>query len=82
MTTFSMAKSPWALVLFFFFFRYHFFMLYQERERALHFHWNFHKDKGDSQNFVWNNSISTKLEKVERTLILNPYINLADGVSF
>ena len=47
---------------------------------GVHFHWNFITDIVKHYYFIWNNIISTKLKKVERTIILNPYLNLS-GVS-
>ena len=79
---FVMAKHPRVFSFFYFFLRYHFFSLYQDTHVPLRFAWNYIKDKGESQNFVWNNSISTKYIKEERNYNLNPYLKLADGVSF
>ena len=80
-----MAKTPRGCLFFsflFFFFRYHFFSLYRETPVPLHFHSNYNLDKKKYKYFMWNNSILTKFIKEERTLILNPYIKLVDGVSF
>ena len=82
MTTISMAKHPRVFSFFYFFLRYHFFLLYQETPVPLHFVWKILMCRVSSIIRTWNNSIPTKDKKEERTLILNPYINLSRGVSF
>lgn len=81
-----MAKHPrvFSFFLFFpsFFSLSFFFFIYRETRREVHFIWNYIIDKRNTLRFMWNNSISTKFKKVERTLILNPYIKLLGGLSF
>ena len=78
MTNIIMAKCPWALlqrvvVSFFYFFFFStrqggtpLFRLENRTDIVKHYY------------FIWNNSISTKLKKVERTIILNPYLSLSE----
>lgn len=76
---FIMASFPWETSFFYFIY---FFLLKGEREEPVHFHWNYNLDKKNTLRFMWNNSISTKFKKEERTYNFHPYINLAEGVSF
>jgi len=73
MLTNIMAKSPRAFV--FSFFSSIPRMIYST-PRPVHFQWNFYKYKVDIVNFVWNNSISTKLQKRRNKITQYPYINL------
>jgi len=82
MTTIIMAIPPWGNTFSFFvsFFSLSFFYtLLQEGERPLDSTWNFQQSIVNNNIRTWNNSISTKLQKEERTYNLNPYINLADA---
>jgi len=75
MTTINTAKTPWG---FFYFSVVSFFFFKRVEGGPLSFHWNFTIDIVKHYYFIWNNSISTKLKKVERTLILNPYLSLSE----
>ena len=68
MLTINTAKSPWALLYFFI------FSLLQGKEEPLAFVWRFYKSIVKQVMRTWNNSISTKNKKEERTITRNPYL--------
>jgi len=53
-----------------------FFSLLQGKVEPPHCTWNFYKYRVVSQCCNWNNSISTKFKKVERTITHDSYLSL------
>jgi len=78
------SNPPWGISIYFSFFTFftfftffYFFSTYiYKTHPPLYFMWNYDLHKNNTLRFSWNNSISTKNKKEERTLILNPYLNL------
>ena len=80
MTHVVMAIPPWGNTFSFivsFFSLSFFYTFLQEGERPLRSKWNSILDKKNTLRFMWNNSMSAKLQKEERTYNLHPYLNLS-----
>ena len=76
MININTAKSPRALL---YFSVLSFFSLLQEQPQPLHFHWRLYKSRVSNIIRTWNNSISTKFKKVERTIIRELYIKPSEA---
>jgi hypothetical protein len=83
MININTAKNPRVLLNSFFsflFFRLRFFFVYiYNTQRPHRFHWNFHKSIANSYIRTWNNIVSSKNKKEERTYNINHYLNLLRG---
>ena len=80
MTNINTAKTPWGLLYFSVVSFFYFFFFSTRQGGTPLFRLENRTDIVKHYYFIWNNIISTKLKKVERTIILNPYLNLS-GVS-
>ena len=58
-------------------FSFFYFFLKRERERPVHFHWNYLQGIRNNNNFQWNNIMYSKTKKEESLYILHLYLNLA-----